>query len=110
MAMMSGLLITVFMFNAVLILYARSVAQHAADVGARSAARTGGTEAACEAIAADTIRALAALYADDTAVHCSKGGTTTSATVLADLGPAFGDLGPRWRFSIRATVVTEPVP
>lgn len=110
MAMVSGLLITVFMFNAILILYARSVAQHAADVAARSAARTGGTVVMCEAIASDTIKALAALYADDTTVQCSKGRTTTSATVLADLGPAFGDLGPRWSFSITATVVTEPEP
>ena len=110
MAMMSVLVITIFMFNAILMLYARSVTQHAADVGARSAARSGGTEAMCEAVAADTIKTLAALYADDTSIQCSKGTTATSATVLADLGPAFGDLGPRWRFTIRSTVVTEPVP
>lgn len=110
MAMTSALLITIFMFNAILMLYARSVSQHAADAGARSAARAGGTEATCEAVAAETIKALAELYADDITVHCSKGRTTTSATVLADLQPALADLGPGWRFTIRATVVTEPVP
>ena len=109
-AMVSALLVMVLMFNAILMLYARSVFQHAADLGARSAARAGGTEATCEAIATDTIRELAALYADDTTVRCSKGGQIASATVLADLGPALGETGPRWRFDVRATAVTEPVP
>lgn len=108
MVMLTALLITVFMFNAVFMLYARSVMQHAADVGARSAARPGGTEAICEVVATDTIENLAALYADHITVSCNKGSAITSATVLADLRQVFGDAGPRWRFTIRATVVTEP--
>lgn len=110
MAMISVLFITVFMFNALLMLYARSVTQHAADVGARSTARSGGTAATCEAIATETIEALAELYADGTTVQCRKGKMTTSVDVSADLGPVFAGVGPRWRFSVRATVATEPVP
>ncbi len=107
-AMASALLIMVFLFNAVLMLYARSVMQHAADLGARSAARSGGTEATCEAMATTTIESLAAVYADDTSVGCRKERTATSATIQADIGPVFGDIGPRWRFTIRSTVATEP--
>ena len=110
MAMGTALILTMFLVNALLMLYARSVIQHAADVGARSAARSGGTEAACETTAGETITELAELYADDTSVLCSRGALITTATVTANLEPAFSDLGPDWSFTIRASTATEPVP
>ena len=110
MAMGTALLLTLFLVNALLMLYARSVIQHAADAGARSAARSGGTEAACETVATETITELANLYTDDTSVLCSRGALITNATVTADLEPVFPDLGPDWSFTIRASTATEPVP
>ena len=110
MAMGTALALTVLLVNALLMLYARSVIQHAADVGARSAARSGGSASVCETLAAATIEDLASLYLDSTAVHCSRGAFTTTATVSADLDPVFPDLGPGWSFTIRATTATEPAP
>ena len=118
MAMGTALLLTLFLVNALLMLYARSVIQHAADAGARSAARSGGTEAACETVATETITELANLYTDDTSVLCSRGALISNATVTADLEPVFirppstpaRDLGPDWSFTIRASTATEPVP
>ena len=110
MAMGTALALTVLLVNALLMLYARSVIQHAADVGARSAARSGGSASVCETLITATIGDLASLYRDDTAVQCSRGATTTTATVSADLDPVFPDLGPGWSFTIRATTATEPAP
>ncbi len=107
-AIMTVLVVMVFLFNAIFMLYARSVAHHAAYLGARSAARPGGSEASCESVVGATFESLASMYADDTSVRCIRGSTVTSATVRADLGPVFGDLGPRWRFTIRGSAVTEP--
>ena len=110
LAMTTALALTLFLVNALLMLYARSVIQHAADVGARSAARSGGSEAACETLATRTIADLAKVYDGDTSVQCSRTALTTTATVTADLDPVFSDFGPAWSFTIRATSATEPVP
>ena len=110
MAMTTALLLTVFLVNALLMLYTRSVIQHAADVGARAAARSGGSEATCESLAAQTISNLANIHSDGTSVQCSRGTLTTTATVTANLDPVFSALGPDWSFTIRATSATDPIP
>ena len=110
MAMGVALLLTLFLVNALLMLYARSVLQHAADIGARNGARSGGTEATCEVAATEAIGSLAALYADSAAVECARETLFTSATVTARLQPVFSDLGPDWDVTVRATSSTELVP
>ena len=110
MAVTAALVLTLFLVNALLMLYARSVIQHAADVGARIGARSGGSEVNCETLATQTIADLAELYTDDTDVQCSRGTLITTATVNANLDPVFTAFGPDWSFTIRATSSTEPVP
>ena len=110
MAMATALLVTLFLVNALLMLYARSVLQHAADVGARNGARSGGTEATCETATAEAIERLASLYAESATVRCSRATQATSATVTARLEPVFRDLGPDWDMTVRATSTTELVP
>ncbi len=110
MAMGVALLMTLFLVNALLMLYARSVLQHAADTGARTGARTAGTEIACETWAEEAIAGLASLYADSASVECARDALDTTATVTATLRPLFADLGPDWEVTVRATSVTEPVP
>lgn len=110
MAMGVALLLTLLLVNALLMLYARSVLQHAADIGARSGARSGGTENSCEIATAEAIERLAALYAGSAGVECSREALVTSATVTALLKPVFSNLGPDWNVTIRATSATEPVP
>lgn len=109
-AMATALLVTVFFVNALLMLYARSVLQHAADIGARNGARSGGTEVTCEVATTEAIERLAALYAESATVRCSREALATSATVTARLEPVFKDLGPDWDVTIRATSATEFVP
>ena len=110
MAMAVALLLTLFLVNALLMLYARSVLQHAADIGARNGARSGGTEATCEIATAEAIERLASLYAGSATVRCSRGTPATSATVTALLEPVFSNLGPDWDVTVRATSATEIVP
>ncbi|MCY4368007.1 MAG: pilus assembly protein [bacterium] len=110
MAMAMALLFTLFLVNALLMLYARSVLQHAADIGARNGARSGGTEATCEIATAEAIERLAALYADSAAVECSRETVATSSTVTARLEPVFSNFGPDWDVTVRATSSTELVP
>lgn len=110
MAMAVALLLTLFLVNALLMLYTRSVLQHAADIGARNGARSGGTETSCQVAATEAIGSLAALYADSAAVDCARETIVTSATVTARLRPVFSDLGPDWDVTVRATSSTEPVP
>lgn len=110
MAMAVALLLTLFLVNALLMLYARSVLQHAADIGARNGARSGGTETSCQVAATEAIGSLAALYADSAAVDCARETLVTSATVTARLQPVFSDLGPDWDVTVRAASSTEPVP
>ena len=109
-AMATALLVALFLVNALLMLYARSVLQHAADIGARNGARSGGSEATCEIATAEAIQRLAALYAGSATVQCSRETLATSATVTARLEPVFRDLGPEWDVTIRATSATEIVP
>ena len=120
MAVAAALALTLFLFNALLMLYARSVIQHAADVGARAGARKGGDTAACEARADRTIADLANLYASSTTVKCEKVplATTaaeitariTTAVIKAELEPVFSNFGPNWSFTIQASSATEPIP
>ena len=107
-AVAAALALTLFLFNALLMLYTRSVIQHAADVGARAGARAGGDTAACKDRAARTIADLANLYAPSTSVECQKG-TFATATITAQLKPVFPAFGPDWDFTIRAASTTEPV-
>lgn len=110
-AMGMALALTIFLINALLMLYARAVIQHAADVGARIAARSGGTEAACEATAHRTIEELANFYVDDVQViACARGAAISTAAVTAGLQPLFSGSGPSWTFTIRAASSTEPTP
>ena len=109
-AMAMALLVTLFLVNALLMLYARSVLQHAADIGARNGARSGGTEAGCEIATTEAVERLAALYADSAVVECSRETPATSATVAARLEPVFSNLGPDWNVTVRATSTTEIVP
>ena len=110
MAVITALVLTLFLFNALLMLYTRSVIQHAADAGARAGARVGGTEAACETLANRTIADLANIYTSGASVECSKGPLTTTAAITARLQPMFSAFGPDWSFTIRAASVTEPEP
>ena len=119
MAVAAALALTLFLFNALLMLYARSVIQHAADVGARAGARAGGDTAACKEQADQTIADLANLYAPSTQVKCereslataaeSTDAEITTATINAQLEPVFPAFGPDWNFIIRAAAATEPV-
>ena len=109
-AMATALVVTLFLVNALLMLYARSVLQHAADIGARNGARSGGTEATCEIATMEAIERLAALYAESATVQCSRETPATFAMVTARLEPVFKDLGPDWDVTIRATTATEFVP
>lgn len=117
MAVAAALALTLFLFNALLMLYARSVIQHAADVGARAGARasaTAGGIAACEDRANRTIADLANLYASSASVKCERVTLTTdaeitTATINARLDPVFPAFGPDWNFIIRAASATEPV-
>ena len=95
-------------------LYARSVIQHAADVGARAGARAGGDTAACKEQADQTIADLANLYASSAPVKCERvppdtADAITTATINAHLEPVFPAFGPDWSFIIRAASITEPV-
>ena len=110
MAMAVALLLTLFLVNALLMLYARSALQHAADIGARNGARSGGTETACEIAATETITGLVSLYAESAVVECSRETPATTATVTARLEPVFPNLGPDWDVTVRATSATEVVP
>lgn len=118
MAVAAALALTLFLFNALLMLYARSVIQHAADVGARAGARAGGDTAACKKQADQTIADLANLYASSARVKCEREtlataaettAETTTATITARLEPVFPAFGPDWDFTIRAASTTEPV-
>lgn len=111
MAVAAALALTLFLFNALLMLYARSVIQHAADAGARAGARKGGDTAACEYRADRTIADLANLYASSTSVECKKvAPDTTAAEIEAWLEPMFPAFGPDWNFTIHAASATEPNP
>ena len=112
MAVAAALALTLFLFNALLMLYARSVIQHAADVGARAGARAGGDTAACKEQADQTIANLANLYAPSTQVICKRVTTDaeiTVAEITAPLEPVFPAFGPDWNFTIKAASATEPV-
>lgn len=110
MAMGMALITTVFLMNGLLMLYTRSVIQHAADSGARAGALSGGTGPICEETAERIISGLANLYQDSTEVDCNRGAALTRAEISAQLRPVFHSLGPSWSFTMRATSVTEPVP
>ena len=109
MAVAAALALTLFLFNALLMLYARSVIQHAADVGARAGARAGGDTAACKEQADQTIADLANLYASSAWVRCKKESLATAAEIKAQLEPVFPAFGPDWSFTIKAASATEPV-
>ena len=122
MAVAAALALTLFLFNALLMLYARSVIQHAADVGARAGARasaTAGGIAACEDRANRTIADLANIYASSASVKCQRESLATdaeitdaeitTATINAQLEPVFPAFGPDWSFTINAASATEPV-
>lgn len=115
MAVAAALALTLFLFNALLMLYARSVIQHAADVGARAGARSGGDTAVCQDRADRTIANLANLYASSTTVKCEKVPLATTvaeitrAEITAELEPMFSNFGPNWSFTIRASSATEPI-
>lgn len=114
MAVAAALALTLFLFNALLMLYARSVIQHAADVGARAGARAGGDTAACKDRAARTIADLANLYASSASVKCERETLATDAEITvaeitAPLEPVFPAFGPDWTFTIQAASATEPV-
>lgn len=121
-AVAAALALTLFLFNALLMLYARSVIQHAADVGARAGALTGNTVTDCKEQAERTIADLANLYASSAPVVCqsepfdksrpldkSKPHVST-ATITARLEPMFPAFGPDWSFTIRAASAAEPNP
>lgn len=102
-----ALMVTLFLVNALLMLYARSVIQHAADVGARAGARPDGGETVCEARARQTVSALANLYASGTSVDCRTEPLTAAAEITARLEPLFPAFGPDWNFTIRATAAAD---
>ena len=111
MAVAAALALTLFLFNALLMLYARSVIQHAADAGARAGARSGGDTAVCEARADRTIADLANLYASSAKVKCKEPtASETTAEIDARLEPMFPAFGPDWNFTIQAASATEPIP
>lgn len=110
-----GLLFTLTLTNALLMLYGRAALQHAADAGARAGSRAGdGNETAvCQRTADRVIADLAALYVSHAAAACrlaenAGGGELVAAVVQADLPPVFDGLGPRWNFTIRSASVREP--
>lgn len=110
-----GLLFTLTLTNALLMLYGRSALQHAADAGARAGSRAGpGDEAAaCRRTADRVIADLAALFAAHAAASCrtagdGAGGQLVAAVVQADLPPVFDGLGPRWNVTLRSASVREP--
>lgn len=110
-----GLLFTLTLTNALLMLYGRSALQQAADAGARAGSRAGpGDEAAACRQAADRVIAdLAALYVNHAAAACrltgeAGGGELVAAVIQADLPPVFDGLGPRWNFTIRSSSIREP--
>lgn len=107
-----ALMVTLFLVNALFMLYARSVIQHAADVGARAGARAGGGESVCEARADQTISELANLYASGALVKCrtkllTADAVITAAVITAQLEPLFPAFGPDWNFTIRATAAAD---
>lgn len=110
MAMGMALITAVFLMNGLLMLYARSVIQYAADSGARAGALSGGTGHNCEETAERIISGLASIYQDSTEVDCNRAEALTTAEITARLLPVFPSLGPTWSFTMRATSVTEPVP
>ncbi len=110
MSMGMALIMVVFLMNALLMLYTRSVIQHAADTGARVGALSGGSDASCEGSAHGVIADLAHTYRRSVTVTCVRGPELTTATVQAQLQPMFPSLGPSWSFTMRGTAVTEPVP
>ncbi len=110
MAMGMALITAVFLMNGLLMLYARSVIQYAADSGARAGALSGGTGQVCEETAEGIISGLANIYRDSTEVDCNRAEALTTAEITARLLPVFPSLGPSWSFTMRATSVTEPVP
>ena len=110
MAMGMALITAAFLLNGLLMLYTRSVIQHAADSGARAGALSGGTGPICEDAAEGIISGLANLYQDSTEVDCDRGEALTTAAITARLRPVFPSLGPSWSFTMQATSVTEPVP
>jgi hypothetical protein len=110
MAMGMALITTAFLMNGLLMLYARSVIQYAADSGARAGALSGGTGQVCKETAEGIISGLANIYQDSTEVKCNRKEALTTAEIAAQLRPVFPSLGPSWSFAMRATSVTEPVP
>lgn len=107
-----GLLFTLTLTNALLMLYGRAALQHAADAGARAGGRAerGGEIAACRQAAERAVANLAALYVNHVSIECqgtTGGGGLVTAVVHADLPPVFTGLGPRWKFTIRSTSVRE---
>lgn len=108
----AALVLTLFLVNALFMLYARSVIQHAADVGARAGARAGGSKEDCKAQADQTISELANLYASGASVNCmtkllTADAVITDAVITARLEPLFPAFGPDWNFTIRATAAAD---
>ena len=101
-----ALTVTLFLVNALFMLYARSVIQHAADEGARAGARPGGGEGVCERLAAQTISDLANLYASGASVECITEPLFTAAVITARLEPLFPAFGPGWSFTVRASAAS----
>lgn len=107
-----GLLFTLTLVNALLMLYGRAALQHAADAGARAGGRAeqGREAAACREAAGRAVADLAALYVDRVSIACRRvagGGGLAVAVLHADLPPVFTGLGPSWRFTIRSASVRE---
>lgn len=107
-----GLLFTLTLTGALLMLYGRAALQHAADAGARAGGRAerGSETAACRQAAERAVADLAALYANRVSIACrgtTGAGGLVTAVVRADLPPVFAGLGPRWQFTIRSTSVRE---
>lgn len=107
-----GLLFTLTLVNALLMLYGRAALQHAADAGARAGGRAeqGREAAACREAAGRAVADLAALYVNRVSIACrpaTGGGGLVAAALRADLPPVFAGLGPSWRFTVRSSSVRE---
>ena len=105
-----ALVVTLFLVNALLMLYTRSVFQHAADVGARAGTWPRGNESACVRRANGVISDLAGLYASGAQVRCITEPLVTTAEITARLEPLFPAFGPDWSFTIRASTATDQIP
>ena len=105
-----ALVVTLFLVNALLMLYARSVIQHAADVGARNGTWPRGNESVCMRSAHGIISDLAGLYASGVQVRCVTEPLFTTAVITARLEPLFPAFGPDWSFTIRASAATDQIP